>query len=209
MRPRASRLTLVILGVWLAATLGCAGSPPTRFYVLTPTASAEKDAKPAVGELVAVGLRRVTLPEYLDRPQIVTRVSPTKVDVAEFDRWAAPLGDAFAGALAENLAIMIPTDSVAVFPWPRGTRIDYEVAVDVTRFEGRLGGSCDLVARWSLLDRRSKEALITGRSTFTDPAGDTYEAMAAAHSRLVTALGRDIAGALRQAAGAGSRAQGR
>jgi hypothetical protein len=35
------------------------------------------------------------------------------------------------------------------------------------------------------------------------------EAMAAAHSRPVTALARDIAGALRQAAGAGSRAASR
>ena len=207
MRAWTGGLAATILSVWLA---GCAGSPPTRFYVLTPVAAAEPgSAKPAAARPIAVGLRRVTLPEYLDRPQIVTRVSPTKVDVAEFDRWAAPLSEAFAGALAENLAVMIPTDDVAVFPWPRAAGIEYEIAVDVTRFEGKLGGSCELVARWTLIDRREKNALITGRSTFSEPAGGTYETMAAAHSRLVTALGRDIAAAVRQVAGAGSRAQGR
>jgi hypothetical protein len=210
MRARTRVLALTALGVWLAAIAGCASSSSTRFYVLTHAAAPEKGPAKNPGQRdIAVGLRRVALPEYLDRRQIVTRVSPTQLELAEFDRWAAPLAEAFAGVLAENLTVMIPADRVAVFPWPKTARIDYEVAVDVMRFEGRLGGGCDLVARWSLFDRAGKEPVVRGRSSFTEPGGDTYEALVSAHSRLVAALSREIAAALAQVASTGSRAQGK
>ena len=198
MRAFLGRLVMLTLGGWMVAAVGCAGSAPTRFYVLAPVAGVEK-SNPAVPSKagIAVGLRRVALPDYLDRPQIVTRSSPNKLDLAEFDRWAAPLGDAFPRILAENLAIMIPTDRVAVFPWPRSAQVDYEVTVEVTQFEGRLGGECSLVARWSIFGGENRALLITGKSSLREPAGGDYEALVAAESRLVGALSRDIAGALR------------
>jgi len=205
-----SALASICLAAGLATAVSCASSPPTRFYVLSPVASAEKDGvKNAGNRGIAAGLRRVTLPDYLDRTQIITRVSPTKVNLAEFDRWAAPLSDAFTTTLAEDLAVAIPTNRVAVFPWARATAIDYEITVDVMSFEGTLGGNCILVARWSISDRRGKEPPLTGRSSLTEPAGDTYEALVAAHSRLVAALSREIAAALEQVSTTGTRAQGR
>ena len=198
MRTFVGRLVMLTLGGWVVAAAGCAGSAPTRFYVLTPVAGAEQ-SNPAVPSKagMAVGVRRVALPDYLYRPQIVTRSSPSKLDLAEFDRWAAPLGDAFPRILAENLATMIPADRVAVFPWPRSAQVDYEVTVEVTQFEGRLGGECSLVARWSIFGGENKALLTTGRSSLREPAGGDYEALVAAESRLVGALSRDIAGALR------------
>jgi len=198
MRAFLGRLVMLTLGGWMVAAVGCAGSAPTRFYVLAPVAGVEK-SNPAVPSKagIAVGVRRVALPDYLDRPQIVTRSSPNKLDLAEFDRWAAPLGDAFPRILAENLAIMIPTDRVAVFPWPRSAQVDYEVTVEVTQFEGRLGGECSLVARWSIFGGEKKGLLTTGKSSLREPAGGDYEALVAAESRLVGALSRDIAAALR------------
>ena len=199
MRTFVERLVMLALGGCALTLAGCAGgSAPTRFYVLTPVAGVEK-SNPAVPSKagMAVGVRRVALPDYLDRPQIVTRSSPNKLDLAEFDRWSAPLGQAFAGVLAENLATMIPADGVAVFPWPRSAQVDYEVTVEVAQFEGRLGGECSLVARWSIFGGEKKALLTTGKSSLSEPAGGDYEALVAAESRLVGALSRDIAGALR------------
>lgn len=145
MRIFVKRLVMLALGGWVVVAAGCAGSPPTRFYVLTPVAGMEaSDPAVPVKDGIAVGIRRVALPDYLDRPQIVTRSSPNTLDLAEFDRWAAPLGEAFPRMLAENLAGMIPSDRVTVFPWLRSVQPDYEVTVEVTRFEG---GSA-VSARW-------------------------------------------------------------
>ncbi|MBZ0160204.1 MAG: PqiC family protein [bacterium] len=146
---------------------------------------------------LAVGIRRVALPDYLDRPQIVTRAGPNTLDLAEFDRWAAPLAETFPRILAENLAGLIPTDRVAAFPWPKGAQPDYEVTVEVTQLEGRLGGECVLIARWSVFGRESKALLTTGKSSLTESAGGDYETLVAATSRLIGALSRDIATAVK------------
>ena len=69
MRTFVERLAVLTLGGWLVAAAGCAGgSAPTRFYVLAPVAGVEK-TNPAVPSKtgIAVGVRRVALPDYLDR----------------------------------------------------------------------------------------------------------------------------------------------
>jgi uncharacterized lipoprotein YmbA len=147
---------LVLAGVAVTA-VGCRTSAPTRFYVLTPLAEldASRPTAPPRAPL-NVGVRRVTLPEYLDRPQIVTRIGPSQLAISDFDRWAGPLADEFPRVLALNLGAVLPSNNVVVFPWPRGAPVDYEVSVEVTQFEGRAGGECALVARWTIYARQQK-----------------------------------------------------
>jgi len=109
--------------------------------------------------------------------------------------------DAFPRILRENLGAMIPSDEVVVFPWPQTVRVDYEVAVDVARFEGQLGGDCSLVARWSIYGRESRAVLRTERASLSERTnGSGYEAIAAAQSRLIATLSREIATALKAVA---------
>jgi uncharacterized lipoprotein YmbA len=78
----------------------------------------------------------ITLPKYLDRPQIVTRSGRNPLTLAEFDRWAKPLQDNVSRVLAENLARHIPTDHILLHPWPRSAPVDYQVAVEHLRWGG-------------------------------------------------------------------------
>ena len=203
MRARRATLLSLALSGCLLAFAGCArSSPTTRFYVLTPLAGvAGSDAVATVKTSLAVGVSRVVLPDYLDRPQIVTRLSPSELALSEFDRWASPLENEFRRVLGENLRAMIPSDQVVIFPWPQSSRVDYEVTVDVAEFEGRLGGNCSLVTRWSIYGRERRAVLTAGSSSLSEPTkGGDYEAIAAAQSRLINALSREIAGALKAVA---------
>ena len=191
---RHRRVWAVLWVIIIAGASGCARPPDTRFYVLTPLPATERARDVPAGRPPLVGLHPVTLPEQLDRPQIVTRVGANQLQLAEFDQWAAPLRDSFTRVLAENLSILIPTERVPVFPW--WPPVEYEVAVDVVRFEGTLGGECSLVASWTLTRTGRREAATTGRSSHTEPAGESYATMVSAGSRLIGALGRDIATAL-------------
>jgi uncharacterized lipoprotein YmbA len=65
---------------------------------------------------MTIGIGPVTLPKYLDRPQIVTFTSPYALNVVEFDRWAEPLESTFVRVLAENLALLLPRAHVVVSP---------------------------------------------------------------------------------------------
>ncbi len=87
---------------------GCAGTPNSRFYLLEPlTGAPGPEGTVPLDRAISIGLGPVTLPEYLDRPQIVTRTDRNTVLLAEFDRWAEPLSGNVSRTLAENLTYLL------------------------------------------------------------------------------------------------------
>jgi uncharacterized lipoprotein YmbA len=151
---------------------------------------------PAGKRELTIGVGPVTLPPYLDRPQIVTRASRTKLNLGEFDQWAAALQDGATRVLAENLSLLIPTDRVVLHPWPRQTAIDYQVTVEVSQFDKTMGGEVVLAARWSLAAADGADLLLRKTRYSTPAGGQDYEATVTAMSRTLEALSRDIATAL-------------
>ena len=49
-----------------------------------------------------IGVGPVTVPDYLDRPQIATRSSSSSLQFSEFDRWAEPLEKNLMRVLADQ-----------------------------------------------------------------------------------------------------------
>lgn len=195
MRRLLLQFALVTLTPSLMILGGCirGETDPTRFYVLTPLSSSQ-GAFAAAEHSVAVGVGPVDFPPYLDRPQIVTRSMGNELHLGEFDKWAEPLRQNFARVLAENLSMLIPTDRTVVFPWERSTPIDYQVPVEVTRFEGGVDGKIALIARWSIIRRDGNTVLLTRKSLFSEPADPRdYEATVSAMSRTVADLSHEIA----------------
>jgi uncharacterized protein len=138
--------------------LGACARTPSRFYMLNPLAPSPELSPGSQAERgPVIGLGPITLPKYLDRPQIVSRASPHQLALGEFDYWAEPLQENFSRVLAENLALLIPTDHVLLDNWPRPAPLDYQVRVEVRHFDGWLGGESSLIARWSILDRAERE----------------------------------------------------
>ncbi|HKA52506.1 MAG TPA: PqiC family protein, partial [Candidatus Binatia bacterium] len=134
---------------------------------------------------------------YADRPQVVTGNTSNELHPAALAQWAEPLADNFARVLAENLSLLLDTDRVAVFPWRGPLPMEYQVMVEVTRFLGEPGGEVSLVALWSVVGKNGKEVVVSKKSSFSEPTrGQDYEALAAAMSRTVAALSRDIATAI-------------
>lgn len=185
MMRRLPALATVCALVLLAA--GCA-SPASRFYTLS---TAPTPAATSSNLSVAVG--PVSVPAAVDRPQIVVSVGPHQVRLDEFNRWAAPLQNNIARVVAENLVAMLGTPRVTLSPQSLSVDADYRAAIEVQRFESALGEAATLDAVWTV--RRAKDGKSqTGRTTAREPAPDrSYEALAAAHSRAVARLSRDIA----------------
>jgi uncharacterized protein len=190
---------LVILAV-LAAGLtlaGCANSQPTRFYTLSPLADASGGTPLAELPDLTIGVGPVTLPPYLDRPQLVTRAGGNRMVLADFDSWVEPLQGMFARVLGENLALLLGTDDVLMLPQRRDFTFDRQVEVDVTQFDVDTAGNAVLDARWWVYGRNGEKLLRSGRSTISEPAavGD-YTSAAAALSRALGAMSQEIAQAI-------------
>lgn len=183
-----SRLfTTVIL---CASLIGCA-SAPARFYTLSA------DLPPgAQSSQIAVVVGPVSIPAQVDRPQMVITQGPNQVRLEENDRWASPLGDAIASTVAENLAALLGTPRVTLFPDRTTGDSAYGVTIEVQQFESALGSAATLSAVWTV--RRAEDGRTeTGRTRIREPAkGPGYEDLAAAHSRALAAMSREIADTL-------------
>lgn len=196
------QLAVLSLGVYAALLAGCANSAPTRYYVLTPSPSSEALGLASLAARgPSIGLGPVTLPQYLDRPQIVSRASRAKLHLGEFDQWGAPLKDSVASVLAENVAMFVPTDHIAVHPWPRAMPIDYQIAVDITRFDATMdGGEVLLLARWRIVGKDGKELVNRKSHLKQQVASPGYDATVAAMSRALEELSRTMVNALHNVA---------
>ena len=185
----------IATGLCLAVLTGCGVTQPSRFYLLT--AAEEGSGGTMSTPAPAVGIGPVTFPAYLDRPEIVQRSGGNELSYAGTHRWAEPLKTAFSHTLSENLSIMLPTDRTLIYPWPRSAELDYQVIVNVTRFDADAGGTVILNAAWELIRSSDNTILDHSKATYTEPAGSTdYPAIVAAQSRAVEKLSRNIAAAI-------------
>jgi uncharacterized lipoprotein YmbA len=191
----------LILGVLVMVLLGCASSPPTRFFVLSSSPTFEKVGNREGERCFAIGIGPVKIPEYLNQPEIVTRMTQNELRLDEFAKWAEPLQEDISRGLAENLRALLCTRSIALFPWKGGTLIDYRIDVHVIQMDGMLGESASLDVTWSIADGadRKKSPLLTERSTYKEAiGGGDYGAFVSAQSRNLARLSREIAEAILQ-----------
>jgi uncharacterized protein len=190
----------------LPALAACGSDKPTRLYVLSAMPDTT-DAASTHG--VPIGIGPVTLPKYLDRPQIVTRVRDNSLAQADLDQWGGDLYDNITHVLAANLSNLLKTDRVSLYPWKDRAPIQYQITLDITRFERDVDGSTVLSVFWSIVDPNDGKVLVMRRSTYRDamktavtsgPASPqdakAYDAIAAAMSRDLEKLSRDIATAV-------------
>ena len=176
--------------------MGCASTtPPTDFYTLSSLARSEKrKLGTALSREITLGIGPVSLPQYLDRPQIVTRSSTHRLELAEFHRWGSQLGQDFSSVLAENLTILLPQQHMFVYPWDERISVTYQIVLKIQRFEGKLGEDILLDTHWMVFDQKSRKAILVKQSKIREPmASADYEALVSAKSQAMVTLSRQIA----------------
>ena len=176
----------------LCAAAACGMSPTARFYTLD--AVAVPDGAPTASYSVAVG--PVTVPAAVDRYELVVQTAPNRVEFDEFNRWAAPLDDGIAAAVAQDLGVLLGTPHVVAGVYPP---VDpaYRVRIDVQRFESTPGKEVLVDAAWVVYAAKSKSTR-SGRTAAREPVtGKQLDGVAAAHSRALATVSADIARAIR------------
>jgi uncharacterized lipoprotein YmbA len=184
---------LIMLVAFMLA--GCRSSaPPVEFYALNPISDMQKKTNTAAtDQKLAIGVGPVEIPTILDRPQIVTRSGPNRLEIDEFHRWAGPLDEDFARVVAANISILMPTDHVAVYPWDADFKPRYQVAMDVSYFEGRWGEEIRLEVFWRVSDPKNQKKLIEKKSVIKKPLqAKNYDALVAAKSQALVTLSTEI-----------------
>ncbi|WP_169741327.1 PqiC family protein [Andreprevotia chitinilytica] len=178
----------VLVSIGLAALLlaGCS-TPQEHFYSLSAPDTA---AAGTITGAVAAVVGPVTVPEALDRPQLLVR-KEGELRVLDLRLWVQPLKSEIATVVAAELGRKL-NRPVAVTGQSAASDAPQQVVIDIQRLDATLGGSVTLEALWRIRDGDGK-VLHSGRSTVSDVSADaSYEALVAAQRRVVLKLADEI-----------------
>ncbi len=198
-----SRIT--IMALTLLVLTGCARSPATQFYMLS-SSGGTSETKPyasvsgfrTTGPRVAVF---ITVPAYLDRPQMVIRRGyNVDVQIEAYHEWSEPMADGVTRVLCEELSASLVSCGGMAFPLRSALPADWRISVDVARLDGVPGGEAVLDALWTLSIAKDSpdNPATSGRFVSRMEAGDDMNSLVAAQSTLLARFAQTLADELKK-----------
>jgi uncharacterized lipoprotein YmbA len=190
---KSARRWLAILPFLVqACTVLAPRQDPSRYFILTAAPGGSPPEFVAGDHQIAVGVGPVSFPGYLKRTEMVTRVDADRVKLSTENRWAEPLDSNFQRVLCQDLAQTLGIDRVVQFPWYGNPQIDYQVEVQVHRFDTDEQGRSQLSANWLIKDGHSGAVLFATETTTNSDAASRSSDESAALSRDVESFSRQI-----------------
>lgn len=186
-------LKATLFVILLAGFAGCGRSPSSTFYTLLPFA--DKSAGPPAENRIKIAIASITLPELVDRPQLVVRGEGTQVEIVEFQRWAEPLKSGIARTLAENISRLTGADMVAVYSQAAAGDADWRLFVDIQRFDA----TADMVtveALWTLKGVKNGKSFSGKGRSVKKSVVPGYQGLVSAYSSALATLSNEMAGAI-------------
>lgn len=179
-------IKILIPCLLLGACLGT--SQQSKFYTQTVASTGAVSADFAS----FVGVNRIQLPKYIDRPQMVTQQADSaQVTISEYNRWVEFPSVLATRAVTENLGFLLPASQIKVNQL-RGEKYDWTVSVEIVKMNAILGDKAEIEA-WFTIKNRSGQQVVHQKVTKTALIGKSYDDMAKGYSQLLAAISRDIA----------------
>ncbi len=178
----------------LSFLVACADPKPTTFYLLESNTLSPMEELNAANtkKMPKILLQEIKIPGYLDRDALINRPSSgVKVEIASFDSWAEELESGIQRVLSDVLVGKLLKRNVALISIDDDGANARKLYVFIQRFDGQIGGSATIDARWTL-HNSSQVAIANGAFVDTIPAGTTYNSMAAAQSALLVKFAEQI-----------------
>ncbi len=148
---------------------GCIGGTSQKSIYYVFSTSQNLETAPSLIADRGLGVGPIKIPEFLNRPQIVTRQGENLLIINEFHRWGDSLEAQITSALVENLSTLLNTPNISVYPWERPFFPEYQLYVDFRRFDGKTADSVTLDAVWWIVDTKDDKRLLTRRSSLVEP----------------------------------------
>ena len=197
--PRVWAKKVICIGLFTGIVMGCSSTSPRSNYYLLSGFNNDSTVEfvETIEGGVILGVGPILLPEYINRPQVVTRTNRNEITFSEFQRWAEPLINNFKRVFKENLALLVKTDDIFMYPWPKGMAIEYIITADVIRFDAVPEDRAILEVRWSLWRGNDRVLLINKKSNFQSPLKSSrYDVLVAAMSACLNEFSHEVANAV-------------
>ena len=160
--------------------VGC--STPDQYYRLDSPAVPD-----ATTSGLPTGIGPVSIPAYIDRPELVFESATGELQVPEGHRWSGPVKDEITRVLTAGIQAQKPRTPVLAYPWSPGTDLARRIPVSITELTARSGVGVTLSATWEI-------GTTQRRATIQQPIeGDGYPAITNAQSAALQQLAQRIA----------------
>ncbi len=193
---RIRLLWILLPGILLLSGCITSTSETTRFYVLNPldkeAVMLDKATREAPLSLEVAILR---LPQYLERPQIVTRSGKNQLDLAEYHQWGGNLRKNMIRVIAKNLSMFLDTPNISIAPNRSAIPPDFRIELEVIQFERAPDKLVQLTVQWRLSSIEHRKPLAVRITELTSPpvqTGPDFEQTVSAMSTLLGELSRKI-----------------
>ena len=191
MRARAVVACLALLPA------GCVlkHSASARLYVLQAVA---REPAAATGDAPrgVLGVQRVSVPAWMDRPEITARTGRGEIVPDPLARWGEPITRGIQRVVTENLAALLPERHLVAAPFAASRTVDHRLDLAITEGARQADGSVLLEARWAILGPDGA-VLVQRRSSYRTAVVATAEGTVSATSEALASLSGEIAAAVR------------
>ena len=194
---RLSLWTFAFSCALIIAFSGCRSiTPSLSYYILNPLTDVSISPVDESGKRAkTVGVRPIELPGYLGRVQMVKRTGQNRLEASSQHRWADYPDRMIQRVLGDNLQMLTADARVYSAPWPVGVKPDVTVDVAFLELIGTTDKKMLLSAVWTITGNGDSSSHRTTLAETISGAG--FDDLAAAHSRVLEALCREIAEVLK------------
>ena len=188
------KMNILLVGALSMFVMGC--SAKYNYYQLHPKTGSNTEGHISKKGIV-IGIGEVEVPDYLNKPEMVTRLSAGRISVHEKERWAGSLPKNIQYVLMSNLSAQLPKYTFLQYPWEEPVSDKYRIYVIIDSFDGSTDGVVALKGRWSLVSEEDNKVLFGESFRYTQKSGKTLDSIVDAQSRLIEKLSRGIAAKIR------------
>lgn len=175
---------ILVLVLFMAA---CGMTRQSRFYQLQP----ETAGVAVSNRKLSVGIEEVSVPKYVDRPQmVVTGTDSNELKVSEFNRWAEPLTSSITRVLADDISQYLPNALVKPKAYSMES-FNYTVSVEINKFDAVMDANVTLDAWWTIF--KNGNIIARGRTSVSGEVQKGFDGIVEEQSRLIGLMAEQIA----------------
>lgn len=190
-------ISFTFLALVFSGCISASDSPTPKFYMLSNTAENQINKKTNTTFDALVGIGPIKIPEYQNRPQIVTQGKEKMLKIAQFDRWGESLDIGLGHLIREDLTGIFPNAKFTLYPWDSSINVKYQVIVEVVRLDSDLNNDLSFAVQWTVIDSENKKIVIIKNTEFSQPIiPQNYSGLAQTLSKACSVLSGEIAESL-------------
>ena len=183
------KISLLLITLALSGCLG-GYSPQSNFYRIQPLSS-DKTA-PISTKKLSVGINMPQLPEYLDKPQIISfDANSSQMNIDELNRWGEPLDSMIQRTIAQDISLYLPK-SVVKAKSSLLEKFNLMVDIQIIRLD-MIKKDKAVLSAWWFISNSSQNILTRQKTTLTSSIDNNYNSYVNALTQLFGKLSKEIA----------------